>query len=272
MLESGFMAARRVTRKQLKRQDQFVSTATRISAWVYRRRGRLGLVVLGLMAVAAGLVGMTIYGERREERAAAMLAVGLQIFRSPVGSSEPGAGGAETTSHAGDEHGGAGHRHFATETARYEAVVEALRPVVEEFAGSPSGQLAAYYLGISLSGLEEHDDAATVLHQASESSSPLVAAMAKYRLGMLQLQRRDDAEAIEAFGQLAAERGSGFPVEEALMAKGRAHQEAGDSQAAMVAYQRIVEEHAGSIYAAEARQKAEELAAQLGVSLEPESS
>jgi tetratricopeptide (TPR) repeat protein len=170
-----------------------------------------------------------------------------------------------------DEHAAAGHQHFATSREKYEAAAAALAPVIEQYGSYPSGRTAAFYLGASLAELGRYDEAVSALEAAAEAGAPLIRGMALQRLGDLyvQIDRFDDA--IRIFDRLVNGPPAGFPVEEALAAKARAHEAAGDDQAAMVAYQRIAEDHPTSVYALPAQTRAEELAAKLGVDLAAQS-
>jgi len=258
------MSDNRITRKDLKQQDEFLTTATRLLHWVMQRRKTIGLVLLIAVAAGSALVGVRAYQARQEQNAAALLAVALRVYSSPVTVDEA------TENAAADEHSAAGHQHFASSDVKFEAAAAALQPIIDQYGGYPSGQMASFYLGASLSELGRSDEAEASLRRAAESSTPFVRAMASHRLGMFLLEqdRADDAAVV--FEQLVREPPAGFPVEQALSAEARAHEAQGDRQAAMLAYQRIAEDYPGSVYAVEARTRAEEIAAELGVDLNTE--
>jgi tetratricopeptide (TPR) repeat protein len=157
---------------------------------------------------------------------------------------------------------------FATLQEKNNAAIERFEPIVERYGGRPSGRLAAYYLGICQSELGNTDAAITALQQAADASEPLISSMALFRLGQLQLGAGNAEAAIEHFDRLLERDDALFPQEEALMAKARAHEDSGDPRSALAAYQRVLNEHAGTSAAAEARARAEELSAQLGVALQ----
>lgn len=256
------MSEHRITRKELKQQDEFLSTATRLTHWFMQRRRTIGLALLGVLAVVAVIVGVRAYRDRQEQNAAALLAVALRVYNSPVTVGEDAGGESAVVA---DEHGAAGHRHFATDQEKLAAAIEALQPIVDSYVAYPSGQAASFYLGTSLAALGRPEDAEAALQRARGASAGFIQAMAMNRLGILFLDQGRNEEAVAVFEELARRTPDGFPVEEALAAEARAHEAAGDRQAAMVAYQRIVEDHPGSVYASLAQTRAEELAAELGV-------
>ena len=261
-----------ISRKQIKRQDRFAEAATGSLVWVLERRRRVGLMALGAIAVVAVLIGVQGYEKRQETRAAALLAVALEIYGSPIEDPENAAspeGGGATPS-AADEHAPSGHRHYSSEDAKLEAAAIALGPIIEEYGRYPSGSFAYYYLGLCFYALERVDKAIEAFSAAAESDLPLLSSIARYRLGLTYSDEGRNDEAIEVLETLVQETDSAFPVEEALMAKARAHLAMGNQQAAMVTFQRIVESYSASLYASQALQRAEELAADLGVDLTSE--
>ena len=262
------MSATHLTRKDIKQQDEFLSTATRVTHWVMQRRKSIVLALLIVVAVFSVLAGVRSFRMRQEENAAAQLAIALRVYGSPV--TEDAEGDAEAA--AADEHSGAGHQHFASNQARFEAAVAALQPITQDFGGYPSGRLAAFYLGAAQSSLGQVEEAIAAFERAAESSAPLIQAMARQRLGDFYVGQERFDEAVAVFDRLVASPPDGFPVEEALTAKARAHEGAGDVQAAMLAYQRVADEHEGSVYGQMAGEKAQELAATLGLDLSVEGS
>ena len=112
------------------------------------------------------------------------------------------------------------------------------------------------------------DAAIAAFSQAIEGRGSLVSAMALYRLGQLERERDNAEAAVAYFDRLLEVSRNLFPRGEALIAKARAYQEAGDARAALANYQKIVEEFGESYIAGEARTQISELSVQLG--LEPD--
>lgn len=257
--------AKDFSRKDLKQQDEFTRSATTFAQWAMQRRKSIGLALLIVVAIVSIVMGIRSYRQGQESDAAALLAVALQVYTAPVEAD------GETGAAPADEHSVGGHHHYATANEKFEAAVDAFRPVVDQYGGYPSGRAAAFYLGSALAQLGRTDEAEEALRAGAEADAGLVRAMSLQRLGDLFLEQQRYDEAIAIYDRLVDSPPGGYPVEEALTSKARAHQAAGDLQAAMVAYQRIAEEHEASVYALPAQLRAEELAAQLGVELDAES-
>lgn len=118
------MTARALRRKDLK-EDEFVSTTTRVTRWLMQRRRRIGWALLGVIVVGSLIAGVMIYQQRREQQAAGLLASAMEIYRSPV----VGEGAAAESS--GPE-GGDGA-----------AAPTAAEPDVETSPGAPEGAIEA---------------------------------------------------------------------------------------------------------------------------------
>ena len=248
------MSADHVARKDLKQQDEFQRGATTVASWLMQRRKSIGLVLLFIVAGLSVLAGIRSYRNRQEQNAAAMLAVALRAFNAPLT-------GAPTTVPASVPP----TPTYDTEEAKLEAAIPALRAVIGTYGTYPSGRAASFYLGTSLARLGRLEDAEASLRAGAQAAAPLPRAMSLLRLGELFAQQERYADAIGVFDQAISDPPDGFPVEEALTAKARTHEAAGDVQAAMLAYQRIVDNHANSVYAQLAKTRADELAAALGL-------
>ena len=253
------MSTVHVARKDLKKSDEFQRGATAALSWGIQRRKSIGLVLLVVVAGLSILTGVRSYRTRQEQNAAAMLAVALQAFNAQIA-------GAATTIPASSPPGPA----YESEEAKLEAAILPLQAVIDAYGTYPSGRAASLYLGTSLTRLGRLEAAEASLRDGAQAVAPLPRAASLLRLGGLFAQQERYADAIEIFDQTISDPPLGFPVEEALAAKARAHEAAGQPQEAMLAYQRIVDGYAGSVYAQLAKTRADELAATLGLNPDAE--
>jgi len=248
------MSADHVARKDLKRSDEFQRGAAAVVSWIMQRRKSIALVLLFVVAGLSVLAGVRSYQARQEQNAAAMLAVALQAFNAQIA-------GLPTTVPASSPAGPT----YETEEAKLEAAIPSLQAVIGAYGTYPSGRVASVYLGASLARLGRSEEAEASLRAGARAAAPLPRAMSLLRLGELFAEQERYADAIEVFEQVINDPPRGFPIEEALAAKARAHEAAGETREAMLAHQRIVDNHEGSVYAQSARTRAAELAADLGL-------
>lgn len=248
------MSADHLARKDLKQSDEFQRGAAAVVSWFMQRRKSIGLVLLFVVAGMSVLAGVRSYRGRQEQNAAAMLAVALQAFNAPIA-------GVPTTVPASSP----AAPTYDTEEAKLQAVIPSLQAVIDAYGSYPSGRAASFYLGTSLARLGRSEEAEANLRAGAQASAPLPRAMSLLRLGELLTEQERHADAIEVFEQVISNPPRGFPVEEALTAKARVHEVAGETREAMLTYQRIVDNHEGSVYAPGAKTRADELAAELGL-------
>jgi tetratricopeptide (TPR) repeat protein len=289
------MSAKPFRRKDLK-HDELITVTGRAGRWLMQRRRRIGWAVLVVVVLLSVVFSVRFAQQRQEQRAAALLAAAMEVYRAPVvaaepappaaavdpaaatdptavtdppaaasGSGDPGEAPPEAVSAEPPPPAQPTGLQFATSEEKFRAARERFQPIVERYGGRPSGRIAAFYLGICEFELGDMAAASEALGQAASASEELISAMALYRLGQLELGAGNAEAAIQAFDRLLAADSNLFPRDEALMAKARAHEQAGDPRTALATYQRILDVHADSQSAVEARARVEELSAQLGL-------
>tara|TARA_B100000745_G_scaffold68677_1_gene40918 strand:- start:237 stop:1103 length:867 start_codon:yes stop_codon:yes gene_type:complete len=286
------MCAKPLRRKDLK-HDELVSLTGRVSYWLVSHGRRIGWLLLIVALVVSIAFGVQFAHQRQETRAAELLATAMEIFRAPVVPAEqaasvdeesidesavdietPAPPGTEPDAIANSSDVSVGPAisglRFATEAEKCRAALDRLEPIVERYANSPSGRMAAFYAADCQVRLGSLDAAIVAFSQATEARGTLVSAMALYRLGQLERQRDNAEAAVAYFDRLLDTPRNLFPRGEALIAKARAYQEAGDARAALASYQKVVEEFGDSYIAGEARTQISELSAQLGLDSEIE--
>ena len=286
------MCAKPLRRKDLK-HDELVSLTSRATHWLVSHGRRIGWLLLIVALVVSIALGVQFAHQRQETRAAELLATAMETFRAPVvpaeqsvsvdgdeGSIDESAVDIETPAPPGTGPDAIANSsnvsgdpaifglRFATEAEKCRAALDRLEPIVERYASLPSGRMAAFYAADCQVRLGSLDAAIEAFSQATEARGTLVSAMALYRLGQLERQRDNAEAAVGYFDRLLDAPRNLFPRGEALIAKARAYQEAGDARAALASYQKVVEEFGDSYIAGEARTQISELSAQLG--LDPE--
>ncbi len=280
------MSSKPFQRKDLK-HDEFILGAGRAGHWLMDHRRRIGWALLAVAVVISVIVSVRFSHQRQAERAAALLAAAMDVYRAPVIPPMPGpvatpiADDPEAAPDGATDGGSDPETppeepaplpepvvvglQYSSELEKYTAAIERFVPIVERYIARPSGRVAAFYLGICHAELGDTDAAIASLTQAAEASEPLISAMALYRLGQLELDVGNADAAVEYFDRLLERAGGLFPREEALMAKARAHQSAGDPRAALATYQLVLQDFAGSYSEIEARTQVDEISAKLGL-------
>jgi tetratricopeptide (TPR) repeat protein len=221
--------SRDIRRKDLK-QDEFVEAAFDFGHWLEHN---WRIVVRWLAVVLVGVViGLAVWGWQgyRRGQVAAALESALGDFSKAEAS------------------------QFGDVDALV-AALEGFERAEAKGGSSTSGLLARYYRGVVLYRLGRVDEAIPVVESCVErlDDDLTLAWAAQALLADLYVQSGQRQRAVELLEGLVGEEEGGFPAGQALLALGRIHEEAGDAEAARVAWQRIVDDYPLSPASATAR-------------------
>jgi hypothetical protein len=239
---------KRELKKQIK-QDEFRSGIEHTTAWLKAHAAQVRWEMTIAAAVIA-VVGGFFYFQRSRDRAAEeAFSAALGTFEAPV------AGEA-----AGREPRAAGVT-FATAEEKYRKAAGAFDGVERAYPSLPVGLRARYYGALARIEIGEKAEAEKALGEiaATKGSRSLEPALA--RLALAELQRRNGAldKAVEAYRQLVDDPTFAMPRDYALMRLALTLEEAHRTEEASAAYRRLSEEFPDSLYAADARRRAEYL-------------
>jgi tetratricopeptide (TPR) repeat protein len=226
--------AKRITRKQLKR-NELVETMGRTVDYVsHHRRGVTEAMVAGAVAVAL-VAGFFLLRTYREAQAGRELSAGLAALGTPL-AGQPAAAGAPKT--------------FPNEAAREKEAQTHLRKAADH-PSTAAGQAAALVLAVrtQTSGSEEmfaktaREGKAEVATSAELDAARLLAAQGKKTEAIERLKRAIDSSASPA------------PKDALLFALGEIYEDAGSASDARATFQRLVTDYPNSPYRNDARQK-----------------
>ena len=206
------MAEQRLSRKEIRQPDQFVSLSVQVATWIKTHTALL-MYSIGAVAVAAMLItGWWAWQKHREQQADRALYEATKFMRTP--------------------------------SANRPKAVEQLQKLVSDYRGTAAAALAYWYLGHLYFEGEDYPAALAAYKQAqqrlSKADQPL----------MMALTTLDVAYAQEASGACDPEAITGFEVVlqlpahwlrgEAYLGIGRCHEKAGASHKAVAIYERAL--------------------------------
>ncbi len=209
------MAEQRLSRKELRQPDQFVSLSVQIAAWIKAHTALL-MYGIGVVAVAATLMtGWWAWQKHREQQAGIALYEATKFMRTPSNRSK---------------------------------AVEQLQKLVSDYKGTAATALAYWYLGHLYFEGENYPAALTTYKQArqrlSKADQPLMVALVTLDVAYAQeASGACDPDAITSFEavlQLPAHWLRG----EAYLGVGRCHEKTGASHKAVAIYERALSDKA----------------------------
>jgi tetratricopeptide (TPR) repeat protein len=235
-------------KKQIK-QDDLVSGFEYVWHWVSAHAAELRITLGVLVLVGAGAWAMSYFQSKRAREAEQALAEAVQVYEAPVA--------AEVPEGFDDPRGPA----YPSEDDKLKKAVAAFDGIERRFGSTPQARRARYYAALCRIRLATYPEAEKGLSElvAQKGDAPLEAALARLALGDLYRRQGDVDKAVDAYRQAVDDPGLPFPRDHALMNLAAILEDARRLSEAEASYRRLTEEFPTSVYAGEARRRAEYL-------------
>jgi tetratricopeptide (TPR) repeat protein len=237
-------------KRELKRrikQDEFVSGFEQVWQFVQDRRKELQIVGAAALVLAVGAWGFSAWRERRTLEAEQAFASAMEIFQAPV-TAELALG---TPPPAGTV--------YASAAEKFGKAGAAFADVAERFASLPVGARALYYAGVARMEAGQTAEAEKALVRVAARREPQALEPALARLALAELYRKSGKvdQAVDAFRQVVDEAQAPVPRDYALLSLAATLEDAKRPAEARAAYERLGQDFPASVYAAEAKRRAE---------------
>jgi len=238
-------------RKELKdqiKQDELTTGLEQAAAWAVRHRDELRIGGLVFLVLAGAALAITHVREQRLREGDRALRDALSTFEAPVASELPP--GAERP--AGQV--------FPSAEEKYKTAAAAFEGVARRYPSSIAGVRATYFGALSRLELGQYAEAEKALKELQERGAGLEPDLA--RLALADCYRRSGQvdKAVEAFRSFASNPSASLPRDQALMSAAQTLEDARRFAEARAAYRQLTEEFPASVFAAQARARAEYLA------------
>jgi predicted negative regulator of RcsB-dependent stress response len=227
---------RRITRKQLKQDDEFVSAAERIFRWVADNTRPLLAAIGAVCAAAVVWWGVNAWLGSRTDDASLLLFHAVQTFEgnAAAGTLVPG----------GD----------------VDAAEADFQQVVQSYGRSDQADMARLYLArIALSRGQVDDARSTLVELSQKHGNDLIGRLATLDLIDLRLASGQVAEVAGELEAMVVAQDGGLPRDLALYKLGEVYVTSGEPERARSYFERLVEEFPESPYVMNARLKLNEL-------------
>jgi hypothetical protein len=233
-------------REEIK-QDEFASGLEKAVEWIaaHRDEVRIGAGVAVVLLAAVGAVAY-FQGQRAREADRAFRDA-LTTFEAPVASELPP--GAERP--AGQV--------FATAEEKYKTAAAAFEGVERRFGSSKAGLRAKYYAALARIELGQYKEAEKALREIQATGAGLEPELARVALASLYRRSGETDKAVETYRGLATNPSANVPRDFALLSAAQTLEDAKRWAEARAAYRQVFEEFPASVYAADARARAEYL-------------
>jgi len=233
-------------REQIK-QDEFTSGLEQGMAWLsaHRDEVRIGAGVIVVLLAAGG--ALAYFQGQRAREADRALRDALSTFEAPV-TSELAAGADRPVGQV-----------FATAEEKYKTAAAAFEGVERRSGSSAVGVRAKYYAALSRIELGQMAEAEKALQEVQGRGAGLDAELARVALAGLYRRSGQVDKAVEAYRGLATKPNANVPPDFALLSAAQTLEDAKRWAEARATYRQLVEDFPASVYAADARTRAEYL-------------
>ena len=203
----------------------------------------MGVVLLILVG------GIAYFQQHRKTQAEQAFSEAATIFHAPVAGEQqeptPVPAGVET---------------YTTAKDKYEKALAAFEGVERRYGSTTAGQRARYYAALCAMELGKFADADKDLKEiAAKGGDALEPALARLALAESARRQGHAQEAIDAYRKLVEDTKQPLPRDHALMRLATLLEETEKKAEAGAAYRQLAEEYPRSVYAPEARRRADAL-------------
>lgn len=223
--------------------------------WLEKNQSTLLAAVAAIVVIGGGIAGYSAWTRSTETKARTMLAEAMVIEEARVMPPGPPAGTTtDPTLTPGQAPG-----TYPTQQAKLEAALPKFIAAADAYPSSESGLTARYHAAANLVALGRFDEAVTHYDQVIAGGTGLIQRMSRLGKAEAQLRAGQFEPAIATLKETSEQANTNLPVDAVLMELARAYQLAGKTDDARKTLTQVVEKHAESPLAADAKAELEKL-------------
>ena len=242
-------------RRHLKDNELAIALA-QANEWRAQNQGRVGVAVGAVVLVAVAVFGFMAWRNSVNARAQTMLAEAMVVGDARVTPPTPVP---DPSSNASPGAPVQPPNSYPTEQAKLEALLPKFVATADTYPSTEAGRTARYHAAATLVGLGRFDEAIAQYDRVVADGSGLLSQMARLGKAEAQLRGTKYDAAIASFKELSERTDAGLPKEAMLLELARAYRLAGKPEDARKTLTQIVEQHADTPSASEARSELEKL-------------
>lgn len=247
----------KTTERHHLKDNELAIALNQAQTWANENSRTLTTTIVAIVVVGGALLGYMAYRSNTDNKARALLAEAMVIEEGRVMPPAPPTGTTNDPNAIGGQLPGT----YPTEQAKLEAALPKFKAAADAYPNHDAGLTARFHLAKTLVALGKYDDAIKEYDKVAASGSTLLARSARLGKAEAQLRASQFDAAIGTFKQIVDQKDVQLPEEAMLMELARAYKLAGQKDNAQKTLTQIVEQHADSPYAQEARAEIEKLKA-----------
>jgi len=245
----------KTTERHHLKDNELANALGQAQSWAGSNSNAIAVTAGALVVVAIGVLGYMAFKSSTDNKASLMLAEAMVIEEARVMPPAPPTGSTTDPNAIGGQLPGT----YPTEKAKLEAALPKFQAAADAYPTNQTGITARYHIAKNLVTLGRFDEAVKQYDQVIASGSPLLARSARLGKAEAHLRAAQYDPAIATFKQIVDLKDASLPAEAVLMELARAYKLAGKTDDARKTLTQVVEQHAESQYASEARAELERL-------------
>jgi len=243
------------TERQHLRDNELAIALGRAQTWAGSNSRTLVTTLAAILVAGIALVGFWAYRNSSDNKARIALAEAMIIEEARVMPPAPPAGTTNDPSAIGGQLPGT----YPTEQAKLEAALPKFQAAADAYPSHDAGLTARYHQARTLVALGRFDEAVKAYDQVIAGGAGLLQRSARLGKAEAQLRAAQYDPAIATLKQIVDQKDPALPADAVLMELARAYRLAGNAGEARKTLQQVIEQHADSIYAADAKAEIEKL-------------
>ena len=245
----------KTTERHHLKDNELAMALTSAQGWVEHNQKNLLALVALVAVVGGGIAAYSMYSRSTDTKARALLAGAMVIEESRVMPPGPPAGASTDPTQTPGQAPGT----YPTQQAKLEAALPKFIAAADAYPSSDSGLTARYHAANVLVSLARFDQAIKQYDQVIAGGTGLVQRMSRLGKAEAQLRAGQFDPAIATLKETAEQANTNLPVDAVLMELARAYRLAGKTEDARKTLTQVVEKHAESPLAADAKTELEKL-------------
>jgi tetratricopeptide (TPR) repeat protein len=224
-------------------------------SWAGSNSKNITTGLIAIVLVGGGVLAYLAYRNNADNKARAALAAGMVIEEARVMPPGPPPGTTNDPTAVGGQAPGT----YPTEKAKLEAALPKFQAAADAYPSHDAGQTARYHQAKALVALGRFDEAVKAYDEVIKNGSGLLQRSARLGKAEAQLRAAQYDPAIATLKQLVDQKDATLPADAVLMELARAYKLAGNNEEARKTLTLVIEQHADSVYATEAKAEIEKL-------------
>lgn len=241
-------------RRHLK-ENELALVLAQVREWAGQNSQKVLAVGGTVVVLAVAVIGFMAWRSSVDTTARTLLAEAMVAYDARVTPPTPPADAGNATPAAPAQPPGT----YPTQKAKLEAALPKFLAAADAHPSSDAGQTARFHAASVLVDLGRYDEALQHYTRLSSESSGLLGQMARMGRAEAELRASKYDQAIASFKELSERTDLTVPKEAMLMELARAYRLAGKTEDARKTLTEVVEQHAESPFATEAKQELEKL-------------